>query len=71
MKSVENLSFETAMDELSAVVSELESGDLDLVKSLEKYERGIGLARYCQQALQDAQSKIQMLGDGADQTCQD
>ena len=38
---MENLSFEDAMKELENVVSELESGDLTLDKSIEKFKKGI------------------------------
>lgn len=53
--------FEDAMEELEAVVQTLESGEQTLEKSLEDFERGIALARFCQQSLNDADHKVQIL----------
>ena len=39
--------FESAVAELDAIVKQLEEGDLALEKSLELYERGVQLARFC------------------------
>jgi exodeoxyribonuclease VII small subunit len=36
--------FESALDELEKVVRELEGGDLALERSLELFERGMGLS---------------------------
>jgi exodeoxyribonuclease VII small subunit len=54
-------SFEKNLHALEAVVEQLEAGDLSLEESLKQFERGIGLARDCQHALQDAEHKIQIL----------
>jgi exodeoxyribonuclease VII small subunit len=42
-------------------VEEMEQGDISLEESLKKFERGIELTRTCQQALQEAEQKVQML----------
>lgn len=53
--------FEDALVELESVVQKLEAGEQTLDKSLEDFERGIALARFCQQSLSDADQKVQVL----------
>ena len=53
--------FEDAMEELEKLVEQMEQGDISLEESLKAFERGIKLTRTCQQALQDAEQKVQML----------
>ncbi len=56
--------FEDALTDLEKVVQTLESGEQPLDKSLEQFERGIALARFCQQSLTDAEQKVKiLLGD--------
>lgn len=58
-------SFEAAVTELEAIVQEMESGKLPLEDALARYQRGIGLLRYCQATLGDAEQRVRMLeGDG-------
>lgn len=61
--------FEAALAELEALVEKMEQGDLTLDESLKQFERGVQLTRSCQQALQEAEQKVQILLDkGAQQT---
>ncbi len=53
--------FEDAMEELEKLVEQMERGDISLEESLKSFERGIKLTRTCQQALQDAEQKVQIL----------
>lgn len=53
--------FENALKELEGLVEQMEKGDLTLEDSLRHFERGIQLTRTCQQALQDAEQKVQIL----------
>ncbi len=53
--------FEDSMAELEALVEQMEQGDISLEESLKAFERGIKLTRTCQQALQDAEQKVQIL----------
>jgi exodeoxyribonuclease VII small subunit len=55
------LDFEKAMAELEALVASLERGDLPLEESLKAFERGVSLTRQCQQALEAAEQKVEML----------
>jgi len=57
-KAVEGLSFEEAMAELERVVGQLESGNVDLEKSIALYERGAALKAHCEKKLNDAQEKV-------------
>ena len=46
--------FETSLKKLEEIVKELEEGELTLEKSLEHYEKGISLARFCNAKLEEA-----------------
>jgi exodeoxyribonuclease VII small subunit len=62
--STKNLStpdFEKALAELEAVVERLEHGELPLEDALAHFERGIALARSCQDALKQAEQKVEIL----------
>ena len=54
-------SFEDSLAELEALVERMESGELSLEDSLSAFERGIALTRNCQQALQAAEQKVEIL----------
>lgn len=56
-----DLDFEAALEELEAVVAEMEGGELSLDASLAAFERGIALTRHCQQALKRAELRVQAL----------
>lgn len=49
------------MEELEQLVEQMERGDISLEESLKSFERGIRLTRTCQQALKDAEQKVQIL----------
>ena len=53
--------FEEALEKLSALVGKMESGDLTLEESLKIFEEGIKLSKDCQNALNDAEKKVQAL----------
>gem|GEM_PF-106222 len=55
--------FEQSLDELEHLVSKMETGELNLEQSLVSYERGVNLYRQCQQALEHAQLRINVLAD--------
>ena len=56
--------FEHSMTELEALVLELERGELSLEDSLKHFEKGIRLARHCQETLKQAEQKIEQLSAG-------
>lgn len=53
--------FEKSLAELESLVENLETGDLSLEASLEKFERGVALARACQNALKTAELRVRQL----------
>ena len=60
-QKTDTTSFEEALNELEALVERMESGDLTLEESLAAFEQGISLTRHCQEALQVAEQKVEIL----------
>ena len=61
MMSIKPKDFESALKNLEEIVKELEEGELTLEKSLERYEQGVRLARFCNAKLNEAEARIDML----------
>jgi len=55
---IEEMSFEDAMRELEAIVTQLDSGNVELEKSIALYERGALLKAHCEAMLKDAEEKV-------------
>ena len=55
--------FEAAIAELETVVRKLEEGDLPLEASLQLYERGVQLSRFCHARLEEAERRIEILNE--------
>ena len=53
--------FEKSLSELERLVEKMEKGDLSLEASLEHFEKGVQLSRTCQQALREAEQKVEIL----------
>lgn len=63
--------FEAQLASLERIVRELERGDLPLERSLELFEQGVRLSRECQERLNEAERRIEVLlrsGDGTTTT---
>lgn len=58
--------FENSLDALEQLVEKMEHGELSLEESLAAYERGVGLYRRCQQALEQAELRVRLLSDPED-----
>lgn len=56
-----DIHFEQSISDLEGIVRQLEKGELTLEDSLKQFEKGIGLARRCQEVLQQAEQKIEIL----------
>ena len=56
--------FENALSQLESIVAQLEDGDLPLEESLKLFEEGIKLSRFCNQRLNEAQKKVEVLLKG-------
>jgi len=57
---------EKSLEELEALVTRLEGGDLSLEAALKEFERGVKLTRQCQTALKDAEQKVEILLSNAE-----
>ena len=55
--------FEQSLDELELLVEKMEQGEMSLEESLAAYERGVGLYRRCQTALEQAELRVRLLSD--------
>lgn len=55
--------FESAIAELEKIARTLEEGDLPLERSLELYERGVQLSRFCHSRLEAAERRIEILDE--------
>lgn len=58
--------FEASLEQLEALVERMESGEMSLDDSLAAYERGVGLYRRCQAALEQAELRVRLLSDPQD-----
>lgn len=57
-------SFESAMAELSALVSQMETGQLPLEASVTAYQRGSELIKYCASQLEKVEQQVKILDAG-------
>jgi exodeoxyribonuclease VII small subunit len=53
--------FEVSLTALEKVVRELERGDLPLEESLKLFEQGVKLSRECQERLNQAERRVEVL----------
>jgi exodeoxyribonuclease VII small subunit len=56
---------ETAMQRVSEIVSSMEGGDMPLEKLIEAYEEGTALVKMCQEKLDAAEKRIQIIARNA------
>ena len=61
MSDAKPKTFESSLDELERIVRELEQGELPLERSLELFEQGVKLSRECQERLNQAERRIEIL----------
>ncbi len=53
--------FESSLQKLETIVNKMEAGELSLEEALSHFEQGVGLAKECQQALRQAEQRVQQL----------
>ncbi len=53
--------FEAALAELERLVEKMEAGEQSLEEALASFQRGIELSRSCQQALKQAEQRVEQL----------
>ena len=63
-KGGKSIPFEQALDQLEKLVEKLEAGNLPLEDSLQAFEDGMKLTKLCEQKLNEAQRKIEVLVKG-------
>ena len=68
MEELKVKDFESALMTLEGIVGKLETGDLTLERSLELFEEGIKISRFCSSRLEDAERKVEILTRAADGT---
>ncbi len=55
------MGFEECIKELEEIVRELESGELDLDKSIGKYERAVVLRDRCKKILEESERRVRKI----------
>ncbi|CAM4503992.1 MULTISPECIES: exodeoxyribonuclease VII small subunit [Paenibacillus] len=55
------LDFEGAMEQLEAIVRELEHGDVPLEKAIDLFQQGMKLSQLCGSKLEQVERKIEMI----------
>ncbi|MCY3572010.1 MAG: exodeoxyribonuclease VII small subunit [Chloroflexi bacterium] len=63
MPDVPERPYEEIVEDLEAVLTELEDGGLPLDEAVDAYERGVKLSQQAQQLLTDAELRIDALRD--------
>jgi exodeoxyribonuclease VII small subunit len=63
---MENISFESALKELEALVAELEKGELPLESQLKSFEKGVSLSRECMKRLEEVERRVEILMQNSD-----
>ena len=61
MKKNQELSFEESLKQLENIVEKLESGDIDLEKSVKLYEEGMVLKKNCEDKLKKVEMQIKKI----------
>jgi|TARA_B100001540_G_C15630761_1_gene562057 exodeoxyribonuclease VII small subunit len=55
---IQDLDFEEAMDQLNEIIQGLETGEVKLSESVDKFELGSELAKHCKKLLDNAETRI-------------
>ncbi len=66
-RPIDEMTFKEASVELEQIVRSLESGDLELEESLERYGRGVELLTSLRARLSEAEQKVRVLVDATDE----
>lgn len=68
LRNIEDMTFKEASIELEQIVRALESGELELEESLERYGRGVELLKSLRERLAGAEQKVRVLLDATDES---
>ncbi|MEO8096147.1 MAG: exodeoxyribonuclease VII small subunit [Acidobacteriota bacterium] len=55
------LSFEEGLQQLEAIVKEMEGAEIPLERALDLFERGTKLSETCRKQLEDAETRVEIL----------
>ena len=58
MKTIKDMTFEEALDELKVIFEKMETADLPLEEAVSSYERSVLLKKHCEKKLKDAQMRV-------------
>ena len=58
-----NISFESAVSELEAIVNQMETNQLPLQDALNAFKHGTALLQQCQKTLADVEQQVRILSD--------
>ena len=61
VKTEKNLTFEDNLKKLEDIVEQLESGEIDLERSVELYEKGMVLKNNCEEKLKKVEMQIKKI----------
>ena len=65
-QNIQEMNFETALQELDGIVRKLENGQASLEDSINDYERGTKLKEHCEAKLKEASLKVEKIVQQAD-----
>ncbi|HEY0202902.1 MAG TPA: exodeoxyribonuclease VII small subunit [Acetobacteraceae bacterium] len=65
---ITGLSFEDALAQLEVIVRDLEKGQLKLEQAITAYERGALLRKHCEDKLREADDRVRVIVERADNT---
>lgn len=60
---IANISFESAVRELEAIVNQMETNQLPLQDALNAFKHGTALLQQCQKTLADVEQQVRILSD--------
>lgn len=58
---MEEIKFEEALEQLESIVKKMEQGEMTLEQSLDAFEEGIKLSRFCSKKLDDIERRVEVL----------
>jgi exodeoxyribonuclease VII small subunit len=62
-----SLNFEKSLSDLESIIEKMEDSQLSLEDALQCFETGVGLAKLCQITLAEAEQKVSLLIEKANQ----
>lgn len=65
-KSRKSEGLEKAMEQLEAIVTDLEEGEFPLEEALDKFEQGLKLGKQCRKILDEAELRVKKLVENSD-----